>query len=88
MTFWCSGRSYESGKMRQFLTDDPTTPLILVTPDYKRVFVMTLEGCMGSRIHQANTLQIISLATRYGLKDLLNAYPSPAVGDVEVELVV
>jgi hypothetical protein len=86
MIFSCGGCSYESGAMRQFLTDDPATPLILVTRDFKTVFVMTLEGCKGARIHQANTLQIISLATRYGLRELLNAFPSPAVGDVQTEL--
>jgi hypothetical protein len=84
MTFWCDGRSYESSSLRQFLTNDPSTPLILMTPDNRRVFVMRCEGLRGCRIDQANTLEIISLASRHNIRQLLNAYPAARVGEVQM----
>jgi hypothetical protein len=84
MTFWCDGRCYESRALRQFFTDDPATPLVLMTPDQRRVFVMTMDGAAGWRIHQANTLEIISLASRHRLKALLEAFPASMVGDVRL----
>jgi hypothetical protein len=85
MTFWCEGRPYVTSGMKQFLTKDPGTPLILLTPDYRKVFVMTLEGCRGYRIHQASTVEIIALATRNHLPELLEAFPAPTVGDVHMD---
>lgn len=87
MLFWCDGRAYESKSMRQFLTDDPETPVILLTRDNQRVFVMRSDGSKGCRIAQANTLQIISLSSRYGIPQLLDAFPAPKVGSVEMALV-
>ena len=85
MTFWCDGRLYVTARMPQFLTKDPGTPLVLLTPDYRKVFVMTLEGCRGYRIHQANTVEIISLATRNHIPELLQAFPASTVGDVYMD---
>jgi hypothetical protein len=85
MTFWCDGHPYLTTGMRQFLTNDPGTPLVLLTADYRKVFVMTLEGCRGYRIHQANTVEIISLATRNHIPELLRAFPASTVGDVQME---
>ena len=87
MLFLCAGHSYETKSMRQFLTDDPQTPVILMTQDHRRVFVMRPNGCKGSRIDQANTLEIISLAARYNLPELLNAFPAPHVETVELDLI-
>jgi hypothetical protein len=86
MKFWCDGRQYESRAMRQFLTNDPTTPLILKTADHRHVFVMTVQGCQGCQIHQANTLEIMSLASRHGLGALLEAFPASIVGEVRLEV--
>jgi len=85
MTFWCEGRPYVTSGMKQFLTKDPGTPLILLTPDYRKVFVMTLEGCRGYRIHQASTVEIIALATRNHIPELLQAFPASTVGDVHMD---
>jgi hypothetical protein len=84
MEFLYEGRSYETRALKQFLTEDPATPLILMTPDRKRVFVMRVDGCKGCRIQQANTLEIISLASRYGIRQLLEAFPASRVGEVEL----
>jgi hypothetical protein len=87
MQFWCAGRSYQTNLMRQFLTDDPQVPVILMTRDNRRVFVLRSDGAKGCRVDQANTLEIISLASRYDIKELLDAYPAPHVGPVRLELV-
>ena len=86
MTFWCDGCRYESGEMRQYLTKDPYQPVILISPDNRCVFIMTLGWPAGWKIRQANTLEIISLASKYQIKGLLQAFPASKVADVEMEV--
>ena len=76
MTLTCDGIQYLNDDMLAFPTPDPSVPRVMITRDCRAVFVLSLGEDGRLRAHRAGTPEIISIARRYGIKDLLNAFPA------------
>jgi hypothetical protein len=73
MTVDCAGRTYRTSEMTAFETGDPATPTVYLSRDRDCVFVVTADPWKRARVHQADAVEIKTLAARYHLPELLVA---------------
>jgi hypothetical protein len=76
MKFVCDGRAYPAAEMRVFRTTDPAAQSVYLTRDGRAAFVVTQEPNGTLSAHRAATGEIISISRRYGITDLLRAFPA------------
>ena len=76
MNFTCEGKTYNVAELTAYATGDPAVPTVYVTPDFRCVFVQTVDQWKGDTIRLADDVDIKSLAARYGLPQLRRALQS------------
>ena len=85
MTLICDAKTYSAADMTTFEIPNPAAPKICLTHDRRCVFVFAAGPSGSLSVYRAGTPEIISLSLRYGIRDLLEAFPAPA-GPVSVVL--
>jgi hypothetical protein len=73
MVFEVEGVRYDSVALVAYRTGVAHMPLVYVTMDFKRVFVVTLSKWNGVRVHRADEADVARLADELGLADLTRA---------------
>jgi hypothetical protein len=73
MVFEVEGVRYDSVTLIAYRTGRPHMPLVYVTMDYKRVFVVTLSKWNGVRVHRADEEEAARLAEEFGIEELTGA---------------
>lgn len=76
MRFVCNGRVYFAAQMQKFRTQDPSIQSIYLTRDGRATFVVNFEPDGTLSAHRAGTGEIINLARRHNLAELLAAFPA------------
>ena len=77
MQFTCDDTTYETTDMTTYRTQDAQIPLIYMTKDLQRVFVVSVNRWTGTRVRRADALEIERMAKRFQIEDLLRALPAP-----------
>ena len=70
MVFEVEGVRYDSVTLIAHRTGRPHMPLVYVTMDYRKVFVVTLSKWNGVRVHRADEQEVARLAEELGIDDL------------------
>ena len=70
MVFEVEGVRYDSVALIGYRTGCAHTPLVYVTMDYKRVFVVTIWKWQGVKVHRADEAEVERLAEQFGIEDL------------------
>jgi hypothetical protein len=73
MVFEVEGVRYDSVTLIGHRTGVPHMPLVYVTMDYRRVFVVTQSKWNGVRVHRADEAEVARLAEELDLPELTRA---------------
>ena len=73
MVFEVEGVRYDSVTLIAHRTGVPHMPLVYVTMDYRRVFVVTQSKWNGVRVHRADEEEVARLAKEFGIEELTRA---------------
>ena len=73
MVFEVEGVRYDSVTLIAHRTGVAHMPLVYVTMDFKRVFVVTLSKWNGVRVHRADEAEVARWAEELGIPDLNRA---------------
>ena len=75
MTFRWQGNVYDTSQMKAFPIGSAAMPFVYLDECSRRVFVLRIDRQDGVEMHMADSAEIESLATRYGITELLTAVP-------------
>lgn len=78
MIFAGEDDTLDSRGMTTYRTKDPNIPMIYVSEDLQRVYVVYFNRWTGTRVRQADAAEIEALARRFDIPDLLLALPATA----------
>lgn len=74
MTFECGGVRYDSDDLLTYRTGDAHHPLVYMTRDHARVFLVEVHKWEGTRVRPVtDRAEIRGLAARFRIDDLLRA---------------
>ena len=73
MVFEVEGVRYDSVALVAHRTGVAHAPIIYVTMDFKKVFVVTLSKWNGVRVHRADEAEVARLAEELGIAELTRA---------------
>ena len=74
MRFSCDGSSYSSDDLLTFRTADAHRPLVYMSRDHARVFVVEINRWEGARVRRVSeAAEIKRLAAELGINELLQA---------------
>jgi hypothetical protein len=79
MIFTGDDDTLDSGAMTTYPTKDPHIPMIYLSEDLRRVYVVNFNRWTGTRVREADAMEIEALARRFDIPDLLLALPTTAI---------